>query len=81
MINLLADALAPQNTFDYIQWGGIVGILLFFIVALQRKWIVMGWQYRAIEQSNVRWMELALRSTNLAESLDKLRDKQSLDQL
>ena len=72
---LLADTLNPSSIFDYVQWGGIIGLLLLFIVALQRKWIVMGWQYKAVEESNVKWMELALRSTNLAESLDDLRKK------
>jgi hypothetical protein len=70
---ILFNILSPTSALDYVQWGGIIGLLLFFIIALQKKWVVMGWQYRAIEDSNARWMELALRSTNLATSLDEMR--------
>lgn len=70
---ILFDALTPHSVFDYIQWGGIVAMLLLFVLGLQKKWWVMGWQYKAIEESNVKWMELALRSTNLAESIDNIR--------
>jgi len=70
---MIANILSPVSLLDYIQWGGVIGLLLAFIVALQKKWIVMGWQYKAIEESNAKWMELALRSTNLATSLDEMR--------
>jgi len=75
---IVLDALTPHSLFDYIQWGGIVTLLLLFVFGLFKKWWVMGWQYKAIEESNVRWMELALRSTNLAESVTELRKERPL---
>lgn len=75
---MIYDALNPRSVFDYIQWAGIVGLLLLFVLGLYRKWWVMGWQYKAIEESNVKWMELAIRSTNLAESADALRKERPL---
>lgn len=74
----ISDTLNPTTIQDFIQWGGVVGLLLLFVFALSKKWVVMGWQYKAIEESNVRWMELALKSTNLAESMDTLRKERPL---
>lgn len=75
---MIFDALTPHSLFDYIQWGGIVGLLVLFVFGFLKKWWVMGWQYKQIEDSNAKWMELALYSTNLAESIDKQRKERPL---
>lgn len=69
----------PTSTYNIIQTGGVVAILLVILIGGVKKWWVFGWQYRAIEKSNARWMELALRSTNLAENVEKMRQQEPLD--
>lgn len=64
------------SLYNVIQTGGVVAVLLVIIVGGVKKWWVFGWQYRAIEDSNARWMELALKSTNLAESIDAIQKRQ-----
>jgi hypothetical protein len=73
---MLANAFAPNSVFDWIQSGGIIGLLLFILVGGARKWWVFGWQYKdlderleKIEQSNTMWMQLALRGVNVTEKL------------
>lgn len=62
----------PLTLYDILQSGGVIAVLLIFVVGGMKRWWVWGWQYRQIEEQNAKWMELALRSTNLAESLDEL---------
>lgn len=64
------------SLYNIIQTGGVVAVLLVIILGGVRKWWVFGWQYQRVEESNERWMELALRSTNLAESLDTVAKRQ-----
>lgn len=73
---MLADALNPTTVFDWIQSGGIIGVLVFVILGGARRWWVFGWQYRdlqerceKIETSNAMWMQLALRGVNVTEKL------------
>jgi hypothetical protein len=66
----------PVSIYNIVQTGGVVAVLLIMIIGGVKKWWVFGWQYRAIEESNIRWMELALRSTNLSESLDDINRRQ-----
>ena len=68
----------PVTTYQFIQTGGVIAILILVIVGFVKKWWVMGWQYKAVEESNARWMELALKSANLVESLDELRKSSGL---
>lgn len=75
-MGLLADTFNPQTIFDWIQSGGVIGLLVFVLVGGARKWWVFGWQYRdqqdrceKIEQSNAMWMQLALRGVNVTEKL------------
>lgn len=75
---MLSSVLTPTSIFDYIQWGGVVALLIGFIFGLLKGWWVLGKTYKEIKESEVRWMELALRSTNLAESLDILRRERPL---
>lgn len=77
-MGFLADTLNPSNIVDYIQSGGVIALLVVFFFGLNKKWWVMGWQYKEKEDEVTRWMELALRSTNLAESLERLRRERPL---
>jgi hypothetical protein len=66
----------PVSIYNVVQTGGVVAVLLVIIIGGVRKWWVFGWQYQKIEESNAKWMELALRSTNLAQSLDDISKRQ-----
>lgn len=73
---LIASTFDPGSIFDWIQSGGIIGLLAFILIGGARKWWVFGWQYKdlqdrcgKVEQSNEMWMQLALRSTNVTEKL------------
>lgn len=75
-MGLLADTFDPQTIFDWIQSGGIIGLLLFVLIGGARKWWVFGWQYndlqercKKIEESNAMWMQLALRGVNVTEKI------------
>jgi uncharacterized membrane protein len=66
----LADT-APTVT-DVLGWvrdGGVIGILVFFIVGFWRQWWVMGWQWEACQRDRDEWRQMALRGTDLAERL------------
>lgn len=59
---------------------GVVALLLLIMVGGARRWWVFGWTYNDLSTQHEtlrgeknEWKELALRSTNLAESLNELR--------
>jgi hypothetical protein len=65
-----SSALDPAGA---IQTGGVVAVLLTILVTgLKRMW-VPGWRYQEVLKERDEWKEIALRSTNLAESLGELR--------
>lgn len=73
---LIYSAFDPTSVFDWIQSGGIIGLLTFIIIGGGRRWWVFGWQYKEcverankIEQSNEMWMQLALRGVNVTEKI------------
>lgn len=68
----------PTTLYNLIQLGGVVAVLLIVIFGFMKKWWVPGWQYKAMEESNAKWMELALRSANLSESLADLKKERPL---
>jgi len=79
LLLIVGDTLNPTTFLDFIQAGGIVGILLLILVGGFRRWWVFGWYYNELMErhTNMRqerdaWKELALRSTNLAESLQEI---------
>lgn len=66
----------PASIYNIIQTGGVTALLILIIVGGWKRWWVFGWQYKAVEESNIRWMELALKSVNLTESLDEINKRQ-----
>lgn len=75
---LLDGSFDPKSVFDWIQSGGIIGFLLFILIGGYRRWWVFGWQYKdlsdrykRVEDSNVMWMQLALRGANVTEQIIK----------
>lgn len=79
MHTLLADATNPSTIFDYIQSGGLVGLFIIILWGGIKKWWVFGWQYNELRERLAKlevekdgWKELALRSANLAESLQEV---------
>lgn len=68
----------PISLYQFIQLGGVVAVLLVILVGFYKKWWVMGWQYKAVEESNAQWMELALRSTNLSQSIAEIKKERPL---
>lgn len=76
---LLADNAPPTTLIDYIQSGGIIGMFVVILWSGIKKWWVFGWQYQELKERHAKlgeerdgWKELALRSTNLAESLQEM---------
>lgn len=66
------------SIYNLIQVGGVVAVLLIVLCGFVKKWWVMGWQYKAIEESNARWMELALRSANLSQSIAEMKQERPI---
>jgi hypothetical protein len=71
-----------KSLVDIISQGGAVGILAFFLVAGFKGWIVWGREFnreverrREVEEERNDWRELALRGTNLAESLTQVQER------
>jgi len=67
---------------DVIQNGGAMGLLIFFLVAGFKGWIVWGREFQReinrreeVERERNEWRELALRGTNLAESLTQVTER------
>jgi hypothetical protein len=72
------SAIGIDQIFHYINTTGVIGILVLIILGGQRKWWVFGWQYKdqnerleKVEQSNIMWMQLALRGANVTEQIVK----------
>lgn len=71
---------------DIVQNGGAMGLLIFFLVAGFKGWIVWGREFQreiqrreSIEIERDDWRELALRGTNLAESLTQVQERRIFD--
>lgn len=52
---------------DYIQRGGVLGLLTLAIVGSVRKWWAPAWYVKAIEDERDEWKAVALNGTRLAE--------------
>lgn len=67
-----------DEIFNFLNKGGMLGVLVLIIVSgAMKKW-VFGWQYKDLEQrlskveeSNLMWMQLALRGANVTETVVK----------
>lgn len=62
--------------FTWLQKGGFAAIFAFILFGGYRKWWVFGWHYKEVvdrlekvEESNIKWMEIALRGTKVAENI------------
>jgi hypothetical protein len=71
-----------KSLVDIISQGGAVGLLAFFLVAGFKGWIVWGREFnretqrrKEVEQERNDWRDLALRGTNLAESLTQVQER------
>jgi len=76
---IVFDVTDPKSIFEYLNTGGIIALLLLFVIACHRRWIVFGWQYKekcdelkATQSSQAHWQNIALRSTNLVETLSDM---------
>lgn len=47
MTFLLTDTFNPDNPIAWVQWGGVVGVLLLLVVGFLKGWIVSGRTYQA----------------------------------
>jgi hypothetical protein len=45
------------------------GLLAFFIIALVKRWVVLGWQYDAMVDERDRYRQLAERSLGVGEKV------------
>lgn len=71
-----------KSLVDIISQGGAVGLLAFFLIAGFKGWIVWGREFnrevtrrQEVEKERNDWRELALRGTNLAESLTQVQER------
>lgn len=76
---MLADVTNPTGLFDYLQYGGLLAFLILIMWGGKQKWWVFGWYYKELldrhdrlRQERDDWKNLAIRSTNLAESVNEL---------
>lgn len=78
---LISDTTgSPVSIYDLITRGGVPALLFVVLYGSYKRWWVWGWQVKDLEErmetlrgEKNEWKEIALHSTNLAESLDKLR--------
>lgn len=66
---------AAQDPIQVVQTGGMVGLLITVLLGGHRKWWVFGWRYSEVVKERDEWRELALRSANLAESLNEIQKR------
>lgn len=71
-----------KSIVDLLSQGGAISILAWFLVAGFKGWIVWGREFereiarrKEVEQERNDWRDLALRGTNLAESLTEVTEK------
>jgi hypothetical protein len=71
-----------QTILDLIPSAGATGLLVFFIVAVSKGWIMFKREVdtllatiSALEQERNDWRDLALRGTDLAEELTKVSQR------
>lgn len=77
MANLIFD-VNYTDVINFLNKGGILGFLVLILVSGAKKLWVWGWQYKdmeerlhKVEESNLMWMQLALRGANVTESVVK----------
>lgn len=66
MILALGDG-TTDNWTNYIQTGGVVGVLSLLVAGILREWLVPGWTYRAMVKDRDYYRDIAHRSITLAD--------------
>lgn len=69
-----------QEAWNLIQDGGVAALLIIIIMGGVKRWWVFGWvfhdlnmRHETLRNEKNEWKELALHSTNLADSLNEMR--------
>lgn len=78
LIKLMADNTAP-DIYGWVKNGGLIGILVAAVYGNYRGWWVSGREVRRmenrikyLEESNIKWMEIAFKSTKITEEVTPL---------
>lgn len=58
---------------------GVVGILVFVVVAFIRGWIVPGWTHRREQDRGDKALDMALRGTDLADAGVRFAARRAVD--
>jgi hypothetical protein len=67
---LLAAAADPTGgLLDFLQKGGVLGLLVLIVLSGARGWWVFSWQYRDLKQDRDDWKQLALSATRTGEKV------------
>jgi hypothetical protein len=81
---LTAAATSPTSPADFVQTGGIVGLVVFILIAGYKRLWVFGWVYREqcerltetiheIAHEKNAWRDIALKSSKIAtETFDEI---------
>jgi hypothetical protein len=52
---------------EYVQRGGVLGMLIMVTLGTVRRWWFPAWYVRELEDDRNQWKELALQGTRIAE--------------
>lgn len=69
LVGLLAEAGGggiDTTLIDVVNKGGAVALLVLFVIAIVRKWLVPGWVYREGAQREQEWRQLAIGNLDQA---------------
>lgn len=53
---------------DFLDKAGTLGMLVFLLFGLMRRWLVIGWVYNEAQEREQEWKRLALTGTKIAEA-------------
>jgi hypothetical protein len=82
--DFIISAATPSSPTDFVQTGGIVGLVIFILITGYKKLWVFGWVYRErierdasalreIAQEKDAWRDTALKSSKIAtEAFDEM---------
>lgn len=61
--------MGPDEINNALQILGLSGLLAFALIAIFKKWVVMGWQYSALEEERDEWKSMALDGLKAASAV------------